>query len=160
MQRTIFIVAAAVTGLMLIWAVLFPQNSVPDLPSSPPPSDWFQAAVLEAPETVLVDFSATWCGPCRQLAPMLVKLEEQFAGRLKVVTVDIDEEPALAAHFRVDGVPYIYLFRDGKPVDAARGLIPSYVELAAFVEPHLPAEPIAAPVAASAPDRETETASQ
>ncbi len=157
MQRTIFIVAAVFTGLMLIWAVVFPPNAVPDLPSSPPPSDWFQATVLEAPETVLVDFSATWCGPCRQLAPMLVKLEEQFAGRLKVVTVDIDEEPELAAHFRIDGVPYIYLFRNGKAVQAARGLIPSYVELAAFVEPHLPAEAI---VPTAAPEQEAEAAGQ
>lgn len=82
----------------------------------------FEAEVLAAPEPVLVDFSATWCPPCRALAPILHKLASEQASRLKVVAVDSDESPALATRFRVRSVPTVIAFVAGKEVARHVGL--------------------------------------
>ena len=84
----------------------------------------FPQEVLLSDEPVAVDFFAEWCGPCKALAPMLEKLSDQYAGRVKVVKVDIDQEPGLAARFGVRGVPTMFFFRDGKVVDQVVGLPP------------------------------------
>ena len=73
----------------------------------------FDAAVASG--AVLIDFFATWCAPCRMLAPSVHALAEETPG-LKVYQVDVDEEPALAARFRVMSIPTLVLLKDGKPV--------------------------------------------
>lgn len=78
----------------------------------------FQASVLGAGQPVLVDFSATWCGPCRMLEPTLKDLEAEHGARVKFVKVDIDESPAVAEEYGVTGVPTLVLFKDGQ--EAAR----------------------------------------
>ncbi|MCA9079558.1 MAG: thioredoxin family protein [Planctomycetaceae bacterium] len=140
MERIILLIAAVIIGAMLVWVALFPPNPqqarVPDI--LPPEVPWFEQEVLQARETVIVDFGAAWCGPCRVLKPMLDQLETEFAGRVKIVPVDIDEEPELSAHYKVDGVPYMFVYRDGELVAAVQGLIPDYTELVQFIRPHLP----------------------
>lgn len=84
----------------------------------------FQAKVLEAQGKVLVDFSATWCGPCQRLAPILAEVADELAGQVAVYTVDVDECPAVAANFGVSCVPTLIVFEDGKVENQTMGLQP------------------------------------
>jgi len=86
---------------------------------------------------VLVDFWAGWCQPCRMLAPLLEQLEQEYEGKLKVVKVDTDAQPQLAANHGVRALPTVKLFRDGKAVNEFNGVQP-LAGIRAFVEPWLP----------------------
>jgi thioredoxin 2 len=74
---------------------------------------------------VVVDLWAPWCGPCRMIAPVLEKLAAQHAGRLKVVKVNVDEEPALGARFDARSIPLLIVMRDGREVDRVVGALPA-----------------------------------
>lgn len=84
----------------------------------------FERAVVQARVPVVVDFWAPWCGPCRQIAPMLEKLAKEFDGRLLVAKVNSDEEPALAERYGVQGIPTLVFMARGKEVHRQVGLMP------------------------------------
>jgi thioredoxin len=84
----------------------------------------FAAEVETAPELVIVDFWATWCGPCRIIAPMLDQLAQEHAGRVKVAKLDVDENTATVTRFNVRSAPTLLFFKDGKPVSQIVGAVP------------------------------------
>lgn len=84
----------------------------------------FEQEVTGSSTPVLVDFGATWCGPCRALAPIVEELAKDYAGRLKVATVDIDQAPQLAQKFNIMSVPTIIFFKGGQAKDKVIGLSP------------------------------------
>jgi thioredoxin 2 len=84
----------------------------------------FAVEVEGARGAVLVDFWAPWCGPCRAVAPMLEELARERAGRLKVVKVNVDENPALSRRFGIQAIPTLAVFRDGAQIDQIRGAVP------------------------------------
>ena len=88
-------------------------------------SDMFQKEVLESNIPVLVDFSAVWCGPCQMMGPVLDQLSAEYAGKAKIVKVDIDESADLAMKYQVMSVPNMIFFKDGKPVDAVICAVPA-----------------------------------
>ncbi|HZZ37004.1 MAG TPA: co-chaperone YbbN [Caulobacteraceae bacterium] len=94
----------------------------------------FMADVIEASKTtpVIVDFWATWCGPCRQLGPALEKAVTAARGAVKLVKVDIDKNPAYAGQLRVQSIPAVFAFVDGRPVDGFMGALPDS-QVKAFV---------------------------
>lgn len=84
----------------------------------------FETEVKGADTPVLVDFWASWCGPCRMLAPVIEKIAEEYDGRVKVGKVNVDEQPRLAAQYGVMSIPTLILFRDGQQVDKKIGFMP------------------------------------
>jgi thioredoxin 1 len=100
----------------------------------------FDTEVLTSTEPVLVDFSAQWCAPCRLIGPVVADSAQTYAGRLKVVELDIDESPATASRYRVRSVPTLMLFKNGAPVATHVGTL-SKAQLARLIEPHLEADP-------------------
>jgi thioredoxin 1 len=82
----------------------------------------FHTEVLESDVPVVVDFFAPWCGPCKMLAPVLEGVAKTYDGRLKVVKVNVDDSPRLAADYRIRGVPTLMFFKYGKAVDTVVGL--------------------------------------
>jgi len=84
----------------------------------------FDEEVLRSPIPVVVDFFADWCGPCKMLAPHLERMAAEFAGKVKVVKVNVDEEADLAGRYGVSGIPTLIFFKDGREVDTVVGLLP------------------------------------
>ena len=86
----------------------------------------FMTDVIEASQQVpvIVDFWAPWCGPCKQLTPTIEKLVKQYAGKVKLVKINVDENQDLAQQFRVQSIPAVYGFKDGRPVDGFMGALP------------------------------------
>jgi putative thioredoxin len=95
----------------------------------------FMADVIEASKSqpVLVDFWATWCGPCRTLTPMLEKAVRAAGGAVKLVKIDVDKNPAYAGQLRVQSIPTVYAFVNGQPVDGFQGAVPES-QLKAFID--------------------------
>ena len=87
-------------------------------------SSEIKSEVLDHKGVVLVDFFATWCGPCKALTPIVDKLSEEMSGKVKIVKVDIDENSALATEYRVMSVPTMKLFKNGEVVETLVGLRP------------------------------------
>src|SRR3546814_13387897 len=83
--------------------------------------DSFSQDVLTSSTPVLVDFWATWCGPCKMIAPVLEEIAAEKAGELKVVKLDVDANPATARDFQVVSIPTLILFKDGAPVKRTIG---------------------------------------
>lgn len=95
----------------------------------------FMTDVIEASKSqpVLVDFWATWCGPCRTLTPMIEKAVRAAGGAVKLVKIDVDKHPAYAGQLRVQSIPTVYAFVNGQPVDGFQGAVPDS-QLKAFID--------------------------
>ena len=84
----------------------------------------FNAEVLESTQPVLVDFWAPWCGPCRAIGPIVEELAAEYAGRLKVSRVNVDDNPHTPGQYQVRGIPNLILFKDGQVQEQIVGAVP------------------------------------
>ncbi|MDP8967174.1 MAG: thioredoxin [Actinomycetota bacterium] len=93
---------------------------------------------IAASVPALVDLWAPWCGPCRMVSPIVEQMGREFAGRLKIVKLNVDEAPAIAARFDVQGIPLLVLLKDGQEIDRVVGAVPA-PQLRAVLERHVTA---------------------
>jgi thioredoxin len=98
--------------------------------------DTFQTDVLDSTQPVLVDFTAIWCGPCKMLDPVVKELAKAWTGHVKVVKLDVDNNPNLAMQYQVMGVPTLMLFKNGQPIERVTGYQPKN-RLEKKFQPHL-----------------------
>ena len=84
----------------------------------------FEQEVLKSDIPVLVDFWATWCGPCRMLAPTIAKIAEEQEEKIKVGKIDVDEEPELAAKYGIASIPTLMVFKNGEVAKTSIGVVP------------------------------------
>lgn len=93
----------------------------------------FSSEVINSDLPVLVEFWATWCGPCRSISPIVEALAKEFSGRVKVTKLNVDENPATPSQYGVRGIPTLILFKSGKILDQIIGSVPK-TRLKALIE--------------------------
>lgn len=96
----------------------------------------FETEILKSSQLSLIDFWAEWCGPCRLLAPTVAEVADEFAGRVKVFKMNVDENPGTPSRFHIRGIPTIIFFKNGAPVDQLVGNHPKGT-LVQTIEKHL-----------------------
>lgn len=96
----------------------------------------FEAEVLQAPLPVLVDYWAEWCGPCRMIAPILEEIAKEYAGRLNVAKLNVDENQQTPQKFGIRGIPTLMLFKNGN-IEATKVGALSKSQLTAFIDSHI-----------------------
>jgi thioredoxin 1 len=96
----------------------------------------FELEVLKSDFPALVDFWAPWCGPCLMVAPVLEEIADLYAGKLKVIKVNVDENPLLSSKYQIMSIPTLILFKQGQPVDSVIGAL-TRNQLINFLAKHL-----------------------
>ena len=96
----------------------------------------FEEEVLKSELPVLVDFWAPWCGPCVMVAPVVEEIAKEYAGKLKVCRLNVDEGQMTASKYRIRGIPTLAIFKDGKTVDTVVGAVPK-TQLEEKLKPHI-----------------------
>ena len=94
------------------------------------------AAQKKVPKKIFMDVYTTWCGPCKAIAPILEDLAAEYQGKVKIVKVDVDNNPQAASRFGIRNIPTLFVFKGGEKVDAVMGLQPK-AELAKVLDKHL-----------------------
>ncbi len=103
---------------------------------SPVTDSTFENEVTQSSTPVLVDFWAEWCGPCKLVAPVLDQIASEQDGKLKVVKLNVDENPSMMQKFGIRGIPTMILFKDGQPVETLVGFMPK-PKILDKLEPHI-----------------------
>jgi thioredoxin 1 len=98
--------------------------------------DTFEEEVLNSLEPVLVDYWANWCAPCKMIAPLLEEIAEEYAGKIKIAKLDIDQNRAVTERFKVRGIPTLMLFKGGEPEATKVGAV-SKSQLTVFIDSNL-----------------------
>lgn len=96
----------------------------------------FESEVVQSKQPVLVDFWAQWCGPCKAITPILEDLSQEYAGKVKIVKLDVDHNPATPPKFGVRGIPTLILFKDGQVKATQVGML-SKSDLMKFIDTHV-----------------------
>lgn len=96
----------------------------------------FEKAVLQSDVPVLVDFWAAWCGPCKAIAPVLDELSTEYEGKARIVKIDVDANPNLAAQYGIRSIPSLFVFKNGEKVDNVVGALPK-PQLSALLNKHV-----------------------
>ncbi|MCA6500881.1 MAG: thioredoxin, partial [Chitinophagaceae bacterium] len=81
-------------------------------------------SIIQSEKPVLVDFTATWCGPCKMLSPILEQLHERMGESVRIIKIDVDKNPALSAELQISGVPTLILYKQGKQLWRQSGVVP------------------------------------
>jgi thioredoxin 1 len=141
MERMLLTLGAVFTLFLLLYVTLMQMSRPPQYPllghsSSVPGDEWFEQEVTQSELPVLVEFTTTWCGYCKQLAPVLADLAKAYGGRLKVVEVDGEKHAKVAQAFQIQGYPTLLVVKDGKIVEFLPGLA-RYETIEKMVLPHL-----------------------
>lgn len=96
----------------------------------------FEEKVLKADKPVLVDFFATWCGPCRQMLPIVEELSGEMVGKLDVYKLDVDEAPKMAEKYEIQSIPHLIVFKGGQVIDQHNGAC-SKAELESMIQKNI-----------------------
>jgi len=126
MERLLIFIGALLAAGMLLAALLAPPRPNANEARSAteaPDVDWFLKEVSENPKLVLVDFNATWCGPCRVLAPRLDKLASEYPAQVEILPIDVDDHPDLAQHYQASSIPMVLVMHRGKVLDTIVGAV-------------------------------------